>query len=167
VPKGTQRKLPREKAKEILGEVDSTLSSLSQQRARQSVVKLLNRVPTYSWVGIYLMKGSELVLDAWSGPQATEHVKIPLGKGVCGFAAKSGKTEIVADVTKDSRYLQCFANTKSEIVVPILETGKVLGEIDVDSDVPDAFSSVDKEFLEAVAVKLSPHCPSAQSRPDS
>jgi GAF domain-containing protein len=124
--------------------------------AREALVKLLNSaVPTYSWVGIYVVDGKDLVLDAWAGPAATEHVRIPIGKGVCGFAAKSGKTEIVSDVSKDPRYLQCFLSTKSEIVVPILNQGLVLGEIDIDSDRLDAFSSVDREFLEAVAKKTS------------
>jgi L-methionine (R)-S-oxide reductase len=74
---------------------------------------------------------------------------------VCGFAAKAGRTEIVSDVSKDPRYLQCFLSTKSEIVVPISNQGKVVGEIDIDSDQLDAFSSVDREFLEAVARKSS------------
>ncbi|MDE1853066.1 MAG: GAF domain-containing protein [Thaumarchaeota archaeon] len=118
------------------------------------MVKLLNSaVPTYTWVGIYAVEGADLVLDAWSGPAATEHTRIPIGKGVCGFAAKAGRTEIVSDVSKDPRYLQCFLSTKSEIVVPISAQGKVVGEIDIDSDQLDGFSSVDREFLEAVARK--------------
>ena len=70
-------------------------------------------------LGIYLVKGDDLVLGSWKGKQATEHTKIPLGKGVCGSAAQSGKTEVVDDVSKDSRYLSCFLSTRSEIVVPI------------------------------------------------
>lgn len=120
------------------------------------MVKLLkSAVSTYSWVGIYAVDGKDLVLDAWSGPSATEHVRIPIGKGVCGFAAKAGKTEIVSDVSKDPRYLQCFLSTKSEIVVPISSQGSVVGEIDIDSDQLDAFTSIDREFLEAVARKAS------------
>ncbi len=119
------------------------------------MVKLLNEFPTYNWVGIYLVKGANLHLDAWSGPAPTVHTEIPVGKGICGWAAKSGRTEIVSDVTKDSRYLQCFTNTKSEIVVPIHNGGKVVGEIDIDGDKLNAFSSMDREFLEAVAAKIS------------
>ena len=122
------------------------------------MVKLLNStVPTYSWVGIYMVDGQDLILDAWSGPAATEHVRIPIGKGVCGFAAKAGRTEIVSDVSKDPRYLQCFLSTKAEIVVPIMNGESVVGEIDIDSDQLDAFSSIDREFLEAVARKASGH----------
>ncbi|MDG6989056.1 MAG: GAF domain-containing protein [Nitrososphaerota archaeon] len=140
----------------MLVSVDSAVGSSRGRPAREAIVKLLNSsVPTYSWVGIYAVEGSDLVLDAWSGPAATEHTRIPIGKGVCGFAAKAGRTEIVSDVTKDPRYLQCFLSTKAEIVVPISNQDRVVGEIDIDSDQLDAFSSVDKEFLEAVARKAS------------
>jgi L-methionine (R)-S-oxide reductase len=149
-------RLSREQAKEVLAKVDASMSTASGHPAREQVVKLLNStVPTYSWVGIYAVDGSDLMLDAWSGPATTEHTRIPIGKGVCGFAAKAGKTEIVSDVSKDPRYLQCFLSTKSEIVVPILNGGKVVGEIDIDSDQLDSFSSVDREFLEVVARKLA------------
>ena len=149
-------RLSREQAKEFLVSMDSAMGSQRGKQARDALVKLLNsRVPTYSWVGIYVVEGEDLVLDAWAGPVATEHVRIPIGKGVCGFAAKAGKTEIVGDVSKDPRYLQCFLSTKSEMVVPISNEGRVVGEIDIDSDQLDAFSSVDREFLEAVARKTS------------
>jgi L-methionine (R)-S-oxide reductase len=154
--KGTTSRLSREQAKEFLVRLDGAIGSSRGKQARDSLVRLLNSaVPTYSWVGIYVVDGNDLVLDAWAGPSATEHVRIPIGKGVCGFAAKAGRTEIVSDVSKDPRYLQCFLSTKSEIVVPILSQGKVVGEIDIDSDQLDAFSSVDREFLEAVARKTS------------
>jgi GAF domain-containing protein len=154
--KASTVRLSREQAKEVLVQIDTTLVKAKGKPAREALVKLLNSaVPTYSWVGIYVVDGKDLVLDAWAGPVATEHVRIPIGKGVCGFAAKSGKTEIVSDVSKDPRYLQCFLSTKSEIVVPILNQGLVLGEIDIDSDRLDAFSSVDRQFLEAVAKKTS------------
>jgi GAF domain-containing protein len=154
--KGNATRLSREQAKEFLVRMDAALGTSKGKEAREALVKLLNStVPTYSWVGIYIVEGSDLVLDAWAGPAATEHVRIPIGKGVCGFAAKAGRTEIVSDVSKDPRYLQCFLTTKAEIVVPISNQGKVVGEIDIDSDQLDAFSSVDREFLEAVARKSS------------
>jgi len=154
--KSNEARLSREQAKELLLRLDSTLGEARGRAARESAVKLLNSsVPSYSWVGAYVVEGKDLVLDAWAGPAATEHVRIPIGKGVCGFAAKSGKTEIVSDVGKDPRYLQCFLSTRSEIVVPISSQGTVVGEIDIDGDQLDAFSSLDREFLEAVARKLS------------
>jgi len=155
----TTFRMDREKAKELLAQVESAASSSPKpSEVRQRVVKILNTVPAYNWVGIYLVKGNDLHLDAWSGPAATIHTTIPIGKGVCGFAAKSGRTEIVSDVSKDPRYLECFANTKSEIVVPIRDGAKVVGEIDIDSDELNAHSSMDREFLEAVASKLARYC---------
>ena len=111
----------------------------------------------YSWVGIYLLQGEVLVLHSWRGQQATEHTEIPLGEGVCGAAAASGKTEIVDDVKADDRYLACFLSTQSEIVVPIWKHGKVVGEIDIDADQRNAFTSQDAVFLEKVADMLSTH----------
>ena len=112
----------------------------------------------YSWVGIYLVEGDDLVLGPWKGPEATEHVRIPVGQGVCGAAAASGETEIVDDVNADPRYLACFPSTRSEIVVPIAHEGRVVGEIDIDSDRPAAFADDDRVFLEHVAELIGPHC---------
>jgi L-methionine (R)-S-oxide reductase len=148
-------RLTREQAKEVLVKMETAIGEKRGRGAREIAVRLLNsNVPTYSWVGIYAVEGKDLVLDSWVGPAATEHTRIPIGKGVCGYAAKSGRTEIVSDVTKDPRYLQCFLSTKSEMVVPITREKSVVGEVDIDSDQLAAFSSVDQEFLEAVAKKM-------------
>lgn len=125
---------------------------------RQTVDVLHDRFERYSWVGIYLVEGGDLVLGPWNGPQATEHVRIPIGEGICGAAAATGVTEIVDDVNADDRYLACFVSTRSEIVVPIAYEGRVVGEIDIDSDQPAAFGPEDRTFLERVAVLISPHC---------
>ena len=111
----------------------------------------------YSWVGIYIVKGNDLFLGPWRGPHETEHTKIPIGKGICGSAAATGKTEIIDDVNSDARYLSCFISTKSEIVVPIKKDNKVIAEIDIDSDIKNAFSKEDKDFLEKIADMLSKH----------
>ena len=118
---------------------------------------LYEKFNNYSWIGIYLVEGDDLVLGPWRGPHATGHTKIPIGKGICGSAAASGKTEVIADVNVDNRYLSCFISTKSEIVVPIKKNYKILGEIDIDSDVKDAFSNEDKEFLEKIEDMLGKH----------
>jgi L-methionine (R)-S-oxide reductase len=154
--KSSVDRLTRERARELLTRVEASVGDSRGRESRERVVKTLNSsIPTYSWVGIYAVEGKDLVLDAWAGPAPTEHTRIPIGKGVCGFAAKAGRTEIVSDVGKDPRYLQCFLSTKAEIVVPILNGGTVVGEVDIDSDQLDAFSTLDKEFLEAVARKIS------------
>jgi GAF domain-containing protein len=125
---------------------------------RQTVDLLHDQFDHYSWVGIYLVEGDDLVLGPWKGPEATEHVRIPIGQGICGAAAASGRTEIVDDVNADERYLACFVSTRSEIVVPIAYQGRVVGEIDIDSDVPAAFGDADREFLERVAGLVSQQC---------
>ena len=125
---------------------------------REVVSFLHDRFEHYSWVGIYLVEVNDLVLGPWRGPEATEHVRIPVGQGICGAAAASGRTEIVDDVNADPRYLACFPSTRSEIVVPISFEGRVVGEIDIDSDEPTAFGDGDREFLERVATLISPHC---------
>ena len=125
----------------------------------QAVVDVLHdRIEHYSWIGIYLVEGDDLVLGPWNGPEATEHVRIAVGQGVCGAAAASGQTEIVDDVNADPRYLACFPSTRSEIVVPIAYEGTVVGEIDIDSDRPAAFGEDDRVFLERVALLVSPYC---------
>ena len=105
---------------------------------RQTVEVLHDRFEHYSWVGIYLVEEGDLVLGPWKGPQATDHVRIPIGQGVCGAAAASGKTEIVDDVAADERYLSCFPSTRSEVVVPIIYEGKVVGVYVVDDLGPAA-----------------------------
>jgi len=130
----------------------------SDDIVRRSVDLLHDRIEDYSWVGIYFVEGDDLVLGPWKGPQPTEHVRIPIGQGVCGAAAASGVTELVDDVNADPRYLACFASTRSEIVVPIHYQGLVVAEIDIDSDRPAAFGPADRAFLETVAELLGPHC---------
>jgi L-methionine (R)-S-oxide reductase len=136
--------------------VNELLPEIEAAQDLQAVVDLLHdRVAHYSWVGVYLVEGDDLVLGPWNGPEATEHVRIPVGQGVCGAAAASGKTEVVDDVNADPRYLACFASTRSEIVVPISREGRVVGEIDIDSDQPAAFGDADREFLERVAESIA------------
>ena len=133
-----------------------TIITEAPREAPDRVVELLHdRFPHYDWVGIYWVEDRELVLGPWKGPAATEHTRIPIGKGVCGAAAASGRTEIVPDVSKDPRYLACFASTKSEIVVPIRAGTRVIGEIDIDGKELNAFGPSDRAFLETVAALLA------------
>jgi len=120
----------------------------------ETVALLQRERPHYNWVGIYLLEDGELVLGPFVG-KPTPHTRIPLNKGICGAAASSGKTVIVDDVNADPRYLACSLETRSEIVVPIMRDRRVLGEIDIDSDKPAAFTHQDRELLEAVAEILA------------
>ena len=120
----------------------------------RAVSMLKERVPEYTWVGIYLLEGDELVLGPYRG-KPSPHTRIALGRGICGAAATEKATIVVDDVNADPRYLACSIETKSEIVVPIMDGERVLGEIDIDSDRPAAFGEADRQLLEAVAARLA------------
>jgi L-methionine (R)-S-oxide reductase len=129
---------------------------------RETVTMLKARLPHYTWAGIYLLEGEELVLGPYLG-KPSPHTRIPLGRGICGAAATERATIVVDDVNSDPRYLACSIETRSEIVVPIIaadgsgeDSGRVLGELDIDSDQPAAFGPADRELLEAVAAALAP-----------
>jgi L-methionine (R)-S-oxide reductase len=117
----------------------------------RTVVRILSRgVERYTWTGIYMLEGDMLVLHNQIGPP-TPHVRIPVGMGICGLAAREQKTVVVPDVGQDSRYLVCSPTTRSEIVVPLFKGTEVVGEIDIDSDLPDAFDGEDRRLLEETA----------------
>ena len=122
---------------------------------QESVCEILyQELDHYSWVGLYMVDGDELELTAWAGSEETEHTRIKIGEGICGLAAETGETEIVPDVSQNEQFIACFPSTRSEIVVPILLDREVLGEIDIDSDLLDAFDDQDVRLLEWVAGKL-------------
>jgi L-methionine (R)-S-oxide reductase len=121
----------------------------------QSMARLLHdRMLKYNWVGFYMLEpGADppvLVLGAFEGAM-TPHTRIPLNQGICGAAASSGQTVVVDDVNKDPRYLACSLETKSEIVVPVFVHGKVVGELDIDSHFPAAFTSEHQALVQHCA----------------
>jgi L-methionine (R)-S-oxide reductase len=141
---------------QVLSGLKSVLSSQPEDHALENAVQLLKESSNYyDWIGIYLVKGENLALAAYVGEGETEHVQIPIGQGICGLAAKQAESIIVDDVNKDPRYLMCFPSTRSEIVVPIIGTKNVLGEIDIDSNTLSAFTRHDQELLERAAVVLA------------
>lgn len=138
-------------------QVDAVLSRLSGRQALEEVCRFLRHsFSHYPWVGVYRLDGTDLVLDAWEGPRATEHTRIPLDRGICGQAAREGRTVLVDDVRSDPNYLACFLETRAEIVVPIHHEGRVVGEIDIDGNAVRAFDASDRRFLEDVAARLGP-----------
>src|ERR1700690_1507326 len=139
----------RDEAKEL------ALAAPTAQDLMQQMVKLLHdRVLKSNWVGFYLLepgaKPPMLVLGAFEGAM-TPHTRIPLNQGICGAAASSGQTVVVDDVSKDPRYLACSLETKSEIVVPVFVHGQVVGELDIDSHFPAAFTLEHQELVQHCA----------------
>jgi GAF domain-containing protein len=115
-------------------------------------------LPHYDWFGFYVARRKERLLDL--GPyvgEATDHVLIPFGRGICGQAAVSGETFIVDDVSSASNYLACSLKVKSEIVVPVFAPGsdELVGEIDIDSHSVAAFGPEDRAFLERLALLVA------------
>jgi L-methionine (R)-S-oxide reductase len=111
----------------------------------------------YTSVYLYMLHGDELVLEAYSG-RDTEHDRIPVGKGVCGTAVATGEDQNVGDVRARENYIACNLFTKSELVVLIKRGGKILGQIDVDSDVIDPFTPDEvaacRQVADAIAALL-------------
>jgi len=100
------------------------------------------------WVGFYLVKNEELVLGPFQGPVACTRIK--KGRGVCGSSWAQAQTLIVPDVEKFPGHIACSSLSKSEIVVPIIRNGEVLGVLDVDSEELDQFDQQDQKYLEQI-----------------
>jgi len=140
-------------------------SSPTAKELMRAMVKVLHdNMLKYNWVGFYLLEpGAQppmLVLGAFEGAM-TPHTRIPLNQGICGAAASSGQTVVVDDVAKDPRYLACSLETKSEIVVPVFAHGKVVGELDIDSHFPAAFTSEHQDFVQHCAMLVGKKLESA------
>jgi len=108
----------------------------------------------YTSVYLYMLHGSELVLEAYAGRE-TDHTRIPVGKGVCGTAVATGEDQNVPDVRTISNYIACNAWTRSELVVLIRRGAVILGQIDIDSDVPDPFTPDEEAAVRRVADALA------------
>jgi len=114
---------------------------------------LIHETFGFWWTGFYLVRGEELVLGPFQGPIAC--TRIPFGKGVCGTAWARRQTVIVPDVEQFPGHIACSSLSRSEIVVPILRGGEVLGVLDIDSRELATFDKEDAAGLEAVAASLS------------
>jgi L-methionine (R)-S-oxide reductase len=110
--------------------------------------------PPYTSVYLYMLHGDELVLEAYAGRE-TDHLRIPVGRGICGTAVASGKDQNVPDVRTVENYLACNAWTRSELVVLIRRGSLILGQIDIDSDVPDPFTPEEESAVRQVADALA------------
>ena len=145
--------------KDLLREFEQlVLSAVSPESLMQRMTdRLHEEVSRYNWVGFYLIdKNDPGILTV--GPHTgsfTPNLRIPLDRGLCGAAASSGKTVVVPDVGKDPRYLAGSDLVKSEIVVPIFVSRKLVGELDVESYFVGTFNAEEQEFVEACAALVS------------
>jgi GAF domain-containing protein len=106
-------------------------------------------VPDLNWAGFYRLVGGELVLGPFCGKPAC--IRIALGQGVCGTAALTGETQLVADVHAFAGHIACDAASRSELVVPVIREGAVVAVIDLDSPLPARFDAEDRAGIEALA----------------
>ena len=142
-----------------LSEIRAVLAGRPPLReALAAVARSLQALPGHTGVYLYVLRGEVLELEAHAG-RGTEHVRIPVGSGICGLSARTRRTVVVDDVRADPRYLACNLETRSEIVVPVMRGDRYLAQIDVDSDLEAAFGPGERAFLEAVAPLLEPLFP--------
>lgn len=133
--------------------------AFAHEAGRQALLQLAaERIraagPPYTSVYLYMLHGEDLVLEAHDG-RDTDHTRIPVGKGVCGTAVATGQDQNVGDVSAVGNYLACNTFTRSELVVLIRRGRQVLGQIDVDSDVPDPFTPEEHAEVRKVADALA------------
>ncbi|OJE34354.1 GAF domain-containing protein [Bacillus proteolyticus] len=114
--------------------------------------QFLDRV---NWVGFYVTEGTQLVLGPFQGMPAC--VRIPFGRGVCGAAVETKTTQLVADVHQFPGHIACDSASNSEIVLPILKEGTVIGVLDIDSPEKNRFDEVDQHYLEKFVETLLKH----------
>ncbi|GAB3730014.1 GAF domain-containing protein [Luteimonas pelagia] len=110
---------------------------------------LFNGLPQLNWAGFYFFDGRELVVGPFQGLPAC--VRIPLDKGVCGAAARTGRTQRIADVEAFPGHIACDSASRSELVVPLRRNEALVGVLDLDSPVVDRFDADDQAGIEAIA----------------
>lgn len=110
---------------------------------------LFNELPQLNWAGFYFVEDGELVVGPFQGLPAC--VRIPIGKGVCGTAAASREIQRVADVHAFDGHIACDAASESEIVLPLIKDGEVIGVLDIDSPIKDRFNADDEAGLARIA----------------
>lgn len=127
---------------------------------------LFNGLAQVNWAGFYFLRGETLVVGPFQGKPAC--VRIPLGRGVCGTAAASRQTQLVADVNAFAGHIACDADSRSEIVVPLVSEGVVIGVLDIDAPIPGRFDADDQAGLERIAAVWVNACqgPAAVARSD-
>ena len=140
--------------KQLCKQLDSLTNGIPHRIANLSnaAALLFWTLPDLNWAGFYLLEGNKLVLGPFQGKPAC--IEIPLGKGVCGTAAATGKTVVVANVNEFVGHIACDSASNSEIVVPLFVNGELYGVLDVDSPTFNRFTEQDKLGLEQFAAVL-------------
>ncbi|HHQ8909905.1 TPA: GAF domain-containing protein [Bacillus cereus] len=141
----------------VIKQLDALLTGESNVVANLSNASaLLNQfLDRVNWVGFYVTEGNQLVLGPFQGMPAC--VRIPFGRGVCGVAAETKTTQLVADVHQFPGHIACDSASNSEIVVPIIKDGNVIGVLDIDSPEKNRFDEVDQRYLEKFVETLLKH----------
>jgi L-methionine (R)-S-oxide reductase len=138
----------------VLGGIEVVLAG-DQGRAEKAIriAELVRQAGGYRWVGLYEVTGQEIAVIGWSGPGAPAHPRFPVTQGLSGAAVAARRAVVVNDVTADPRYLTAFSSTLSEAIVPVVDpgTGVVVGTLDMESGVRDAFTDADRQALERIA----------------
>lgn len=150
------RALPKaEQHRQLLSAADALTTGEPDGVANMANVAALlwEFLPDLNWAGFYRMIGGELVLGPFVGRPAC--IRIALGKGVCGTAAATGATQLVADVHAFPGHIACDVASQSELVVPVIRDGAVIAVIDLDSPLPARFDDDDAAGIEALAALLS------------
>ncbi len=134
----------------LAAQVDAVLGGETDALANASnfVALLYDALDDVNWLGIYVLRGDELVLGPFQGKPAC--VRIPLGQGVCGTAAATLETQRVADVHAFPGHIVCDAASRSELVVPLRFDGILVGVLDIDSPTINRFSAADQDGIESV-----------------
>lgn len=130
------------------------LAGVDRELIDRTVARLRREEPTFDWVGVYLVEGDTLVLGPFRGTP-TEHERIPMGQGVCGSVAVTSEPEVVPDVRVRPGHIACDLATRSEVVVPIVLDGGVLGVVDVDSNTLDAFGERELALVQQAAREIA------------
>lgn len=131
----------------LLPQIESLISAETDLTANlANVTAVLREAFGFFWVGFYVVRGSELVLGPFQGGLAC--TRIAFGRGVCGSAWERDATVLVPDVEHFAGHIACSSLSRSEIVVPLRKSGSIVGVLDVDSDLVDDFSDVDRRYLE-------------------
>jgi len=124
----------------------------------REAAELIREARSYRWVAIYKVMKKDFVAIASTGDEPPAYPRFPLSQGVCGAVLESRKTIMLGDVRKDARCLPAFHNTRSEIIVPMIdEEEKIVGMLDADSDKLNAFTAEDRAFLERAGALIA-HC---------